>query len=724
MKKEGYNKLYPTQEEAFKAGALNNGNLVLSCPTASGKTLVAEICIVDALLKKGGKAVYLLPLRALASEKYEDFKKYKSLGLKVALTSGDLDTADPHLARYDIIIATNEKMDSLIRHNVNWLREIKVIVVDEIHVINDPSRGVTLEILIAKLRRVAPHAKILALSATISNSSEIAEWLNAKLVENDWRPVPLKEGVLLNDEITFNTGESKLLKKVFEDEILDLTVETLKENGQVLIFTNTRKSTITLSKKISKVIEPLLKKNEKKNLERLADSLLKSREQTNLGLTLSETIRRGAAFHNAGLPYEYRRIVEEGFKNNLIKVVVATPTLSAGLNMPARRVIIKDYRRYDIGLGYTPISVLEIKQMAGRAGRPKYDEIGEAVLIAHDKREFEFLMTNYVFGEPERIWSKLATEPALRTHILSSIATKFTETYEELIDFLKETFYAKQYSYEIIKGVTEKIINYLAEEEMIVIKQNTFKPTLFGKRISELYIDPKSGEIIKDALFTSHNKNITEFSFLHLIAHTPDMEPLYLRRKDYEELEIIADAVRDEILVEIPDKWENVYAYEFFLSEIKTASLINDWINEESEEKIEEKYDIGAGDLQRIVETAEWLIHACYEIAKLFKYDWMLPKLLTLEKRISKGVKEELLELAKLKGVGRVRARALFNAGYKTIMDLKKTEISELVKIPLIGPGVAKKILEQIGGVIDRETWRKLSTGDREKQLNLENYRE
>ncbi len=722
MKKEGYKTLYPTQEEAFKMGALTDENLVLSCPTASGKTLVAEICIINTLMKKSGKAIYLLPLRALASEKYEDFKKYSSLGFKVALTSGDLDSSDPYLSRYDIIIATNEKMDSLIRHNASWLREIRVIVVDEIHVINDPSRGVTLEITIAKLRRIAPHAKILALSATISNSSEIAEWLNAKLVESDWRPIPLKEGVLLNDEITFNTGESKFLKKIFEDELLDLTSETIKENGQVLIFTNTRKSTITLSKKICKVVDHLLKKNEKKNLERLADSLLKSREQTNLGRVLSETIRRGVAFHNAGLPYEYRRIVEEGFKRTQVKVVVATPTLSAGLNMPARRVIIKDYRRYDTGLGYIPISVLEIKQMAGRAGRPKYDEIGEAVLIAHDKREFEFLMTNYVFGEPERIWSKLATEPALRTHILSSIATNFTETYEELIDFLKETFYAKQYSYEIIKGVTEKIINYLTEEEMILIKQNVFKATPFGKKISELYIDPKSGEIIKDALFTSHNRYITEFSFLHLISHTPDMEPLYLRRKDYEELEILADSVKDEILVEIPDKWENTYGYEFFLSEVKTASLINDWINEESEEKIEEKYDIGSGDLQRIVETAEWLIHACYEIAKLFKYDWMIPKLLTLEKRISKGVKEELLELAKLKGVGRVRARVLFNAGYKTIIDLKKARINELVKIPLIGSNIAKKILEQVGGAINRETWRKLSSEEREKQLNLEKY--
>lgn len=722
LKDHGYLKLYPPQEQAFREGVLGDGNFVLSCPTASGKTLVAEICIIERLIKYGGKAVYLLPLRALASEKYDDFMKYDQVGFKVVLTSGDLDTSDPYLKRFDIIIMTNEKMDSLIRHNVAWLREISIIIIDEIHLLNDASRGATLEVVIAKLRRLAPKAKILALSATINNSSEIADWLDAKLVESDWRPVILREGVYCNGTITFKDGELQPVKDQAGDPLISLSLETVKGGGQVLIFTNTRKSTVSVSKKIASSIQILIKKSERKLLEKTAEKVLGSRDQTRMGRALSESIKKGVAFHNAGLPYEYRRIVEANFKNNLIKVIAATPTLSAGLNMPARRVIIRDYKRYDPGLGFSPISVLEIKQMAGRAGRPKYDDVGEAVLMANDLKEQGYLMDKYIFGEPEKIWSKLASEPALRSHILSSIATKFTETYSEILDFLEETFYAYQYKHEVIVSIIQKILDYLVEEEMIINQAGFFKATPFGERISELYIDPKSGEIIKDALFLSHDKNITDLSFLHLISHTPDMQQLYLRKSDYAEFEVLADTVEDEVLTEIPNRWENPYAYEFFLSELKTAYLIKDWIEEETEDKIESKYDVGSGDLQRIVEIAEWLIHASHEIAKLFKYRKILPTLAVLEKRVSKGVRGELLELTQLKGIGRVRARILFNSGYHTLPDLKKADPSDLIRIPSIGSGVAKRILEQLGGVVSKELWRKISDEKMDQQKSLGEY--
>ncbi|MHA1835959.1 MAG: DEAD/DEAH box helicase, partial [Candidatus Odinarchaeia archaeon] len=198
---------------------LGDRNFVISIPTASGKTLIAEICMLDKLIKHGGKAIYLIPLRALAYEKFEDFKKYNKLGFKVAFSTGDLDVSEPNLEKYDIIILTNEKMDSLIRHNTRWLNEIRIIICDEIHLLNDPQRGVTLEVVIAKLRKIVPDAKILALSATIKNSSEIAEWLNAELIESDWRPVKLKEGVFLDNRIFFSDGETLKINNQKDDPI-------------------------------------------------------------------------------------------------------------------------------------------------------------------------------------------------------------------------------------------------------------------------------------------------------------------------------------------------------------------------------------------------------------------------------------------------------------------------------------------------------------------------
>ena len=199
----GITELFPPQVEAIRAGALKGRNLLLASPTASGKTLIAEICAVKHILENDGKVLYLSPLRALANEKYEEFKKYEALvksdggRIRVGISTGDYDSSDPWLGRYDIIVTTNEKCDSLLRHRSPWIDEITLIVADEIHLLNDLDRGPTLEIVLTRLRQVNPDAQLLALSATVSNAEDIAEWLNAIPITMNWRPVKLREGVLM-----------------------------------------------------------------------------------------------------------------------------------------------------------------------------------------------------------------------------------------------------------------------------------------------------------------------------------------------------------------------------------------------------------------------------------------------------------------------------------------------------------------------------------------------
>lgn len=195
--------LRPAQVKAIKQGLFKDKNLLICTPTASGKTLIAEMAGVKNILEGKGKVVYVVPLRALASEKFKEFKgKYSKL-FRMALSIGDLDSADPYLVDYDFIICTAEKLDSLIRHHCPWLKYIKTVIIDEIHLLNDPGRGPTLEILITILRKLLPSMQLLALSATIGNPEELAEWLNAGLVLDDWRPVKLEEGVYLDGEIEF-----------------------------------------------------------------------------------------------------------------------------------------------------------------------------------------------------------------------------------------------------------------------------------------------------------------------------------------------------------------------------------------------------------------------------------------------------------------------------------------------------------------------------------------
>lgn len=194
----------PSQKKAIKAGLLEGKSLLVCTPTASGKTLIAELAFIKAILENKGKAVYIVPLKALASEKFKDFKKKYGSMMRIAMSIGDIDSADPYLAEYDLIICTSEKMDSLIRHHAPWLASIKAIVVDEVHLLNDVGRGPTLEILITLLRQLLKDVQIIALSATIGNPEELAGWLGASLVVDDWRPVKLHQGVYLNGEIEFS----------------------------------------------------------------------------------------------------------------------------------------------------------------------------------------------------------------------------------------------------------------------------------------------------------------------------------------------------------------------------------------------------------------------------------------------------------------------------------------------------------------------------------------
>ncbi|MBW2983774.1 DEAD/DEAH box helicase [Candidatus Woesearchaeota archaeon] len=191
------------QVKAIKTGLLERENLLVCTPTASGKTLIAELAAISSILKGSGKAVYIVPLKALANEKFSDFKKRYGNLIRVALSIGDIDSADPYLADYDLIITTSEKLDSLTRHHAPWLSRIGTVIVDEIHLMNDPGRGPTLEILITILKQLLKHVQIIGLSATIGNPEELAEWLDARLVIDNWRPVKLHKGICMRDEIEF-----------------------------------------------------------------------------------------------------------------------------------------------------------------------------------------------------------------------------------------------------------------------------------------------------------------------------------------------------------------------------------------------------------------------------------------------------------------------------------------------------------------------------------------
>lgn len=716
----GYDELYPPQADAIEAGVLDGRNLVMASPTASGKTLIAELCAVKHIVERGGKVLYLTPLRALAWEKYEEFQAYTGLErrdgrkIRVGVSTGDLDSRTSWLADYDIVITTNEKCDSLLRHRSPWMEGVTLVVADEIHLIGN-DRGPTLEVAIARLRQMSPKTQILALSATIRNPDEIAEWLNADYIKTNWRPVPLREGVAYNERIIFNDGSIKRLEPMHQRDALNIAVNSVTDGGQCLIFVESRRRAQSVARNAAQALAGGLGRKVKTELERISSEIALRGEKTSLTDELSSAVANGAAFHHAGLNREHRRIVEEAFRAGKIKILSATPTLASGVNLPARTAVIGSYRRFTPGYGMYPISVLEYKQMSGRAGRPQYDEYGEAVLIASSSDEQDALMENYVAAEPERLYSRLAQEAAIRGHTLAVVASDYAHTEQGLVDFFGQTFYGYHYPMGNIKLITAAILSYLRREDMILYKGDYIYATDFGRRVSELYIDPLSAVVIRDGLRRGAQE-ITDFTWLHLICHTPDMRPILRpRRRDEEAVETYLEEHVDEFAFPPHDLGDYI-ARGQLLGEVKTAMVLGAWIEEIPESDLLQKYAVAPGDRYSAVHNADWLLYSTYELAVVLGFADHRAHLRRLRDRVRYGVTEKLLPLVRLRGIGRVRARLLYNSGFPTIASLKRAPVGRLVEIPLIGPRLSKVIKEQVGGVVDEEEWRRLDAAVSEQR--------
>ncbi len=703
----GINQLYPPQAAAVEKGILEGKNLLLSVPTAAGKTLMAELCMLKSILHNNGRCLYIAPLKALASEKYEDFKnKYEKLGIKVGIATGDLDSPNKFLNRYQILIATAEKVDSLLRSRAKWLIDtLSVVVLDEIHFINDGERGPTLEILTARMKQLNPRLQILALSATVSNAPELAVWLKAELVLSRFRPIPLREGVFYNDQIQFDHDGTRLIRENAVDDLSKLTLDTLRAKGQVLIFVNSRRSAQAASRQICESVSLTLTPEERKQLSVLSREIAGNlADATKICHKLADCVIHGAAFHHAGLKPRQRKLIEDHFKKNLIKAICSTPTLAAGVNLPARRAIIRDCKRYESGLGQTYIPTSEYKQCAGRAGRPQYDDYGEAVLIAKSASETQALFERYIHAEPEPVVSKLGSESALRMHVLSSIAGGYVHDVTGMFDFISHTFLYHQRKTTNLIELLGYIFEFLSKEGFI--EQNGFRyyATSFGQVTSRLYVDPLSAIVIRDGLKKADNgKSFSTIGLLHLMCSCPDSETLHVSKTDQEDIEHFAASCQDELILQAGETplLENFYSY---LATLKTTWMLLHWIEEEKEDVICDQFGVGPGDIYRHVEASEWLIHASGVIAELFEFKKLTFILEDLRHRVHYGIKEELLELAQLKGVGRVRARNLFRKGFKKLNDLKFLTAKNLSEVPQIGKNLAQDIIDQVAGARRRKS--------------------
>lgn len=712
----GVEELYPPQAGAVEAGLLEGRNLTLAVPTASGKTMVAELAMLRALLN-GGKALYIVPLRALASEKYDTFSEYQELGLRVGIATGDFDESGEYLGRYDLVVATSEKVDSLMRNGASWLGELDVVVLDEVHLVNDKERGPTLEVVVAHLRDQNPDAQMLALSATVSNADDVAQWLDADLVSSDWRPVDLRKGVLYGSALSFEDGSKEKVELNHSDLPTALALDAVEKGGQCIVFASSRRQAETAAKRVANALG--------ESLDGLAEEVAEV-DSTDTSKDLSRYVRGGAAFHHAGLTWKHRELVERAFRDRELKVVAATPTLAMGVNMPARRVVIKNYKRYT-GAGMEPIPTMEVHQMFGRAGRPGLDDEGEALLIAKRHEELEELMERYVEAESEEVFSKLASLPALRKHLLALVAGR-PRSREEVMEFLEGTLYAVQSDREYLRETVDEALEFLINEGFLV-EADGLAVTRVGKRVAQLYIDPMSGSVLLNGMERAGYEKYSDVGLLHLVAATPDLRSMYLRKADEETMNRYMSAHLNDLLFEPAQRTTGFVTakevartgpytpdIEDFLCDLKVARLLQWWVDEKPENEITEEFGVGPGDIRYRVETAEWLLHATTELARLEGMEDVRRNLDRLHTRIRHGVQEELLELVDLTGVGRVRARALYNRGYRTAAEVLETATEELAEVEGLGTRTALKIKGEEVPDRDEEDVSGSDTGDTEEE--------
>ena len=625
----GIRELYPPQTAAVEAGICGGANVVAAMPTASGKTFVAEL----ALLTADGPGLYVCPLRALAREKYEAFAALP--GVDVAISTGDFDAAGEELAGHDVVVATSEKVDSAIRNGAAWVDDLACVVVDEVHLLGAARRGPTLEVTLATLRRRIPALQVVALSATVDNPEAIADWLDATLVESDWRPVDLRTGVCVGGAVTFDDGTELRVDVDGGGDAGDtdapdagtdapddgpdataitaaLVADAVAAGAQCLAFVRSRTEAAALADRLADegFAETM---GIAAAAGDVADAVAEI-DGTMTGQDLADCLRTGVAFHHAGLRADHRAAVEAAFRDRSVACICATPTLAAGVNVPARRVIVRDQKRYT-GSSMEWLPTLEVHQMCGRAGRPGLDPYGEAVLVGEASTR-ESLVERYVDGDPEAVESTLADPASLRTHVLSAIATGFAATEAEILEVFEGTFYARETGAGSLADAVAVAVDDLVAAEMVrrAGDVDTYRlvATPVGETTSKQYVRPETGARIVSGLRTAAEMaDATTLTVFEVICDTPDMQDTYLGNRERAEMYRFARANAGHLTTGMTDPDD----FEGWLESVKTARILDEWIGGATVETLVEEYRLGPGDLDSRVERAEWLLSAAEALA-------------------------------------------------------------------------------------------------------------
>ena len=529
------------QEECFDLLFRTDERVLITSPTGSGKTLLFELGIARIILQnynlkekmyknKNFKIIYIAPIKSLCQEKTFEWKmKYGKAPLELTVTESTSDSEYLNinlLNNSNIILTTPEKFDVLTRKwkdISSFISNISLLLIDEIHLLNEEHRGATLEAIIARIKLLKnmenfkqtnlENIRMIGVSATIPNILDVVEFLGIgkdqkglKIFGEEYRPVKVERIVIGYKR---NKNQNEFVFEKYLDYRVSSIIEKYSEGKPTLIFCQTQKGSINSAKQLmtdyqeGKLMCMKLDLNTKKILEQISSSINNKQ--------LSTFVKFGIAFHNAGLSLNDRQIIEDNFKINAIKIICTTSTLSQGVNLPARLVIIKSTNCYKgHNIGYSEYTKMEIDQMCGRAGRPQYDKKGIAVIMTESYKTEKFEEISN-----EKIESHL--KPNIVEHINAEIATGIIKDMNTALIWIKNTFmFVRMKKEPAIFGIRPqfgKKENKIIEQYLQNLIQKTFKD-LSESNLIELKEDKKVSPL---KLCKKMSKNYVRFETMKII---------------------------------------------------------------------------------------------------------------------------------------------------------------------------------------------------------------
>ncbi|KAM6544675.1 hypothetical protein CsatB_025411 [Cannabis sativa] len=750
-RKKGISKLYQWQVDCLQVdGVLQKRNLVYCASTSAGKSFVAEILMLRRVLSFGKMALLVLPYVSICAEKAEHLEVLlEPLGKHVRSYYGNQgggtlpkDTS--------VAVCTIEKANSLLNRLLEEgrLSEIGIIVIDELHMVGDRNRGYLLELMLTKLRYAAGEGnsggssgessgtssgkqdpahgmQIVGMSATMPNVGAVADWLQAALYQTDFRPVPLEEYIKVGNTIyNKNMDIVRTISKAADlggkdpDHVVELCNEVVQEGHSVLIFCSSRKGCESTAKHISKFLRSSKVSSQNSDAE-YADitSAIDALRRCPVGLdpVLEETLPFGIAYHHAGLTVEEREVVETCYRKGLIRVLTATSTLAAGVNLPARRVI---FRQPKIGRDF--IDGTRYKQMSGRAGRTGIDTKGESVLIC--KPEEIKRISGLLNESCPPLHSCLSEDMNGMIHaILEVVAGGIVQTAKDIHRYVRCTLLNSTKPFQDVVKSAQESLRWLCHMKFLEWNEDTklYSTTPLGRASFGSSLSPEESLIVLDDL-TRAREGFVLASDLHLVyLVTPinvDVEPnweLYYER--FMQLSPLDQSVGHRVGVAEPFLMRMAHGAPIRTSKPKentsglrskgqnqlgitnntslsddqalrvckrfyVALILSRLVQEAPVPEVCEAFKVARGMVQALQENAGRFASMVTVFCERLGWQDLEGLVGKFQNRVSFGVRAEIVELTTIPYVKGSRARALYKAGLRTPLSIAEASVAEIVK--------------------------------------------